>query len=242
MAAVLACGPGAALSHRSAARLWGLAPGSSRAIEVTRASGWRAPDGVVVHRCPTPADERTVVEGISVTIVPRTVLDYAATASRREVERALNEIEVRQLRDRLSIRDLLQRYPRRRGAAVVRALLDEAAETRGVTKRELEERFALFVDRHGFPRPRRNADLAVRGRFFNVDCLWSDAGLVVELDGRAAHETRRAFERDRGRDRLMLVEGWRVMRVTWAQLHDEEEALAADIRAALAGSSLRFDQ
>jgi len=187
------------------------------------------------------ADERTVVEGVPVTTVPRTVLDYAATASRREVERALNEVEVRQLRDRLSIRDLLQRYPRRRGAATVRTLLDQGAETRGVTKRELEERFALFVDRHGLPPPRRNADLAVRGRFFNVDCLWSDAGLVVELDGRAVHETRKAFERDRGRDRLMLVEGWRVMRVTWAQLRDEEEALATDIRAALAGSSLRFD-
>lgn len=239
-AAVLACGPGAVLSHRSAARIWGLSPGSSRAIEVTRTRGWRAPDGVVVHRGPVPADERTEVEGIPVTTVPRTVLDYAVGASRREVERALNQMEVQQLRDALSIRDLLARYPRRRGSAVVRALLDEGAETRGVTKRELEERFAALVERHGLPRPRRNADLAVRGRPFNVDCLWPDASLVVELDGRAVHDTREAFEADRGRDRLMLADGWRVMRITWAQLRDEEEALVADLRAALDRAALRF--
>ena len=240
MAAVLACGPGAVLSHRSAARIWGLSPGSSRAIEVTRTRGWRAPDGVVVHRGPVPADERTEVEGIPVTTVPRTVLDYAVGASRGEVERALNEMEVRQLRDALSIRDLLARYPRRRGSAVVRALLDEGAETRGVTKRELEERFAALVERHGLPRPRRNADLAVRGRLFNVDCLWPDARLVVELDGRAAHGTRKAFEADRERDRLMLADGWRVMRITWAQLCEEEKAVTADLCAALNRPALRF--
>ena len=238
MAAVLACGPGAVLSHRSAARLWGLSPGSSRAIEVTRTRGWRAPDGVVVHRGAVPADERTEVEGIPVTTVPRTVLDYAVGASRGEVERALNEMEVRQLRDALSIRDLLARYPRRRGSAVVRALLAEGAETRGVTKRELEERFAALVERHGLPRPRRNADLAVRGRLFNVDCLWPDARLVVELDGRAVHGTRKAFETDRERDRLMVADGWRVMRMTWAQLRDEEKAVAADLCAALARTAL----
>jgi hypothetical protein len=187
-----------------------------------------------------PADERTEVEGIPVTTVPRTVLDYAVGASRGEVERALNEMEVQQLRDALSIRDLLARYPRRRGSAVVRALLDEGAESRGVTKRELEEWFAALVESHGLPRPRRNADLAVRGRLFNVDCLWPDARLVVELDGRAAHGTRKAFEADRERDRLMLADGWRVMRITWAQLRDEEKAVAADLCAALNRPALRF--
>jgi very-short-patch-repair endonuclease len=102
-----------------------------------------------------------------------------------------------------------------------------------VTKRELEERFAALVDSYGLPRPRRNADLAVRGQVFNVDCLWADARLVVELDGRAVHGTRKAFESDRERDRLMLTEGLRVMRITWRQLNDSEAAVAADIRKAL---------
>jgi len=240
MAAVLACGRGAVLSHRSAARLWGLSPGSSRAIEVTRPTGWRPPAGVIVHRSSIPDDERTVVAGIPVTTVPRTILDYAVTASRQEVERALNEMEVRQLRDALSVSDLLGRYPRRRGSAVVRGLLDSGAEAVGVTKRELEKRFAAMVEREGLPRPRRNADVAVRGRFFNVDCLWSEARFVVELDGRAVHGTRKAFESDRGRDRAMVAAGWRVMRITWAQLRDEESAVVVDIRAALDPAALRF--
>lgn len=95
IAAVLACGSDAVLSRRSAAQLWGLQNGSGRSIEVTRASGWRAPDGIVVHRAALPDDERTVVDGIPVTTVPRTILDLAAVASRRQVERALNEVEVR---------------------------------------------------------------------------------------------------------------------------------------------------
>lgn len=115
MAAVLACGPGAVLSHRSAARLWGLQRGSSWSTEVTRAKGWRAPDGVVVHRSALSDDERSVVDGIPVTTVPRTILDLAAVASRRQVERALNEVEVQGLTDPLSIPDLLARHPRRRG-------------------------------------------------------------------------------------------------------------------------------
>jgi Protein of unknown function (DUF559) len=90
-----------------------------------------------------------------------------------------------------------------------------------VTRRELEARFAAFVEAHDLPRPRRNAALAVRGRFFEVDCLWPEQRLVVELDGRAVHGTRLAFEADRERDRLLIVEGWRVVRVTWAQLRDE---------------------
>ncbi len=135
MAAVLACGPDAVLSHRSAVRLWGLSPGSSRAIEVTRRDRVEAARRRWSSTAPRYRDdERTVVDGIPVTTVPRTVLDYAVEASRREVERALNEMEVRQLRDALSIPDLLERYPRRRGSAVVRELLDRGAEACGESR------------------------------------------------------------------------------------------------------------
>jgi very-short-patch-repair endonuclease len=168
-----------------------------------------------------------------VTTVPRTILDLATVASRRQVERALNEVEVQGLTDRLSIPDLLARYPRRRGSAVLRELLAEAAETHGVTKRELEERFVSLIDSHGLPRPRFNADVAVGSRFICADCLWRNERLIVELDGRAVHGTRQAFESDRERDRLLLVDGWRVMRITWRQLHGDEARIAADLRAAL---------
>lgn len=167
------------------------------------------------------------------TTVPRTILDLAAVVPRRQVERALNEVEVRGLTDHLSVPDLLARYPRRQGTVVLRALLDEGAVERGVTKSDLEERFVSLVDRNGLPRPRLNADVAVAGRFFSPDCLWMDERLIVELDGRAVHGTRRAFEADRERDRLLMADGWRVMRVTWRQLRDDEAKIAADVRAAL---------
>lgn len=233
MAVALAAGPEAVLSHRTAAQLWRFLPRSSRDFEVTRPAYLRPDQGIQGHRSALPEDERTSVDGIPTTTAPRTMLDLAAVASRRQVERALNEMEAQRLTDRLSIPILLDRYPRRRGSAVLRSLLDEGAEARGVTKYEMEERFAALIESHGLPRPRRNADLAVRDRIFNVDCLWADARLVVELDGRAVHGTRRAFESDRERDRLMLTEGWRVVRITWRQLNDSEAAVASDIRKAL---------
>jgi Protein of unknown function (DUF559) len=234
MAAVLVGGPGAILSHRSAAQLWRLVARSSHLPEVTRPRHFRARPCICGHRSEVPDDERTLVEGIPVTTVPRTVLDLAAVAPRRQVERALNEVEVQGLTDRLSIPDLLARYPGRRGSAVLRALLDDDESARGITRSALEERFVALIDSYGLPRPRLNADLSVGGRFFSPDCLWMDERLIVELDGRAVHATRRAFEADRERDRLMLAEGWRVMRVTWRQLCDQESAVAADLRRALA--------
>jgi hypothetical protein len=190
-----------------------------------------------MHRGELPADEIEAVDGIPVTSVSRTLLDLATLLDRRRLEQALNEAEVRGLTSRLSLPDLLMRYPRRRGSAVLRDLLGDDDALSGVTKYELEARFANFVETHGLPRPRRNADLAVRGRFFEVDCLWPAQHLIVELDGRAVHGTRQAFEADRERDRLLLADGWRVTRVTWRQLRDDAPAVAADLKAMLAAGS-----
>ena len=85
------------------------------------------------------------------------------------------------------------------------------------------------------PRPQRNVDLAVCGRFFEIDCLWREQRLAVELDGRATHGTARAFEHDREKDRLLLVDGWRMVRITWRQLRDEAPAVVADLRRLLRG-------
>jgi len=91
------------------------------------------------------------------------------------------------------------------------------------------------------PRPRFNATLPLRGRLLRPDCMWPEQRLLVELDGRAAHGTERAFESDRERDRVLLAEGWRSARVTWRQLRDEPEAVAADLRDSLAGARERPD-
>lgn len=234
LAAVLATGEDAVLSHRSAGQLWGLLPRSTAHPEVTCRRAWRSRSRLRVRRASLAEDETTTVDGIRVTSPARTQLDLAAISTRRQMERILNEAEVLGLTDRLSLPMLLERYPRRRGSALLRELLADDETLRGVTREELEKRFDVFVEERGLPRPRLNADIAVGGRFFRADCLWPERRLIVELDGRASHGTRRAFEKDRERDRLLLADGWRVVRVTWFQLRDEPAVLAADLRRILA--------
>jgi hypothetical protein len=236
MAAVLACGPGAVLSHRTAGQLWGLVPRSGAAPEVTRPRKFSGRPGIRAHHARLAADEVEIVAGIPVTSVHRTIFDLAGMQSRRRVERAMREAEVRGLTDRLSIPDLLERHPRARGNATIRELM-AAKDPSGVTRSDFEERFVAFLDDHGFPRPALNAPLAMRGRFFEIDYLWRDQRLAVELDGRAAHGTAKAFESDRERDRILQAEGWRTARITWRQLRDAPRAVAADLRRLLAISS-----
>jgi very-short-patch-repair endonuclease len=191
-----------------------------------------------VHRSLLPEDEVTVLDGIPVTTVPRTLLDLTAVVSRRQLERALNEAEILRITDPLSVPELLSRHPQRRGTAMLRAIFAEEAALNGITRSELEERFVTLLDTHGLPRPRFNVDLLVRGHHFNVDCLWSGERLIVELDGRKFHRTVRAFEVDRERDRLLLSAGWRVMRLTWRQLRDGATEVAADLRGLLSTPTL----
>ncbi|HEU5141756.1 MAG TPA: type IV toxin-antitoxin system AbiEi family antitoxin domain-containing protein [Solirubrobacterales bacterium] len=233
LAAVLACGDGAVLSHRSAAQLWGLARPSAGAIHVTRAVGWKAPDGIRAHRAVLPDDERATFDGIAVTTVPRVMLDLAGECSPQEVQRAINQAEVLRLTDPLSLPDLLERYPGRRGTARLRTILGDETALNGPTRNDFEDRFAALLDAHGLPNPRFNADLVVRGRHFNVDCLWAEERLIVELDGGAVHRTARAFEADRERDRILGSEGWQVARVTWRQLNDDADGVVDDLRRTL---------
>jgi len=233
MAAVLASGPAAALSHRSAAALWRLAPPAAGEVEVTRATKFRGRPGILAHCSPLPSDEVAEIDGIPVTAVPRTLLDLAAILSRRQLERTLNQAEVLRLTDRLSLPDLLKRYPRRQGTAVLRAILADGQALNGRTRNDFEEMFVGLIDAHGLPRPRFNADVMVRGRHVEVDFLWQERRLIVELDGRQVHGTGHAFESDRERDRILLVEGWRVIRLTWRQLRDEGDGIVADLIDAL---------
>jgi very-short-patch-repair endonuclease len=233
MAAVLSAGPDAVLSHRSAAALWGLRSPSSIAIEVTRPKEFRSRPRVRAHCSAIRLDEVARVDGISVTSIPRTLLDLAAILNKLQLEAAFNEVEVRKLTDKLSVGDLLERYPGRRGSTTLRGIMADEKRARGVTKKELEKRFAAVLAGTNLPRPHRNADLAVAGRFFEVDCLWREQRLVVELDGGFVHGTWRSAERDRERDRLLQVDGWRVVRITWRQLRDDAPGVIADLRRLL---------
>jgi very-short-patch-repair endonuclease len=231
MAAVLAFGPEAVLSHRSAGQLWGLLPRSPIAPEVTRRKRAEGRPRLTIHRGKLMADEVGVMWGIPVTSVARTMFDLAGMLPEREVERAWNEVEVHEYRVRLSIPDLLARYPGRPGTA----LLDRLArgEAVGITRNELEEAFLVLVDRHDLPRPRMNAHLAIRDRFYEIDCLWEDRKVAIELDGGAAHRTRRAFEKDRERDRILTAEGYTTARLTWRQITETPGEIAADLHLIL---------
>ena len=228
MAAVLAFGPEAVLSHRSAGQLWGLVPKSSIAPEVTRPGFARGRPGIVLHRSSLPADEVARVEGIPVTSVPRTMVDLAAVLKPRQLERAWNEMEVRGLRDPLTVAAVLGRHPGKRGTAALRQLI-ESKRPADITRNDLEEGFLALVDRFGLPRPRMNAHIALRGKFYEVDCLWERQRVAVELDGRAVHSAEAAFESDRERDRILIAEGFRVTRVTWRQLRSRPGEIAADL-------------
>lgn len=233
MAAVLACGPGAVLARRSAGQLWHLVPAYSGFPEVIRRTSSHHPR-VRVFRVSLREDEVAVIEGIPVTSVFRTMLDLAAVLKPRELERAWNEMKVRDLTDRLSMAELLARHRGRRGTVALRALVGSTAPE-GITRNKFEERFVALLDVHGLPRPRLNATLSLRGRFYEIDCLWPSQRLAFELDSREVHATDRAFESDRQRDRVLLAEGYRTGRVTWRQLRDEPAAVAADLRRALSG-------
>jgi very-short-patch-repair endonuclease len=236
LAAVYACGSGARLSHRSAARLWGLLRSEPQAVEVTTNSTRVRRRGIVSRQAMLAADELEEVDGIPVTCVARTVFDLATCVRERELEQAWNEMEVRQLTSRVSVPELLERHPSRPGAGALRRLLG-STEPGGITRNDFEEAFVTLLDAHGLPRPRLNADLQLRGRFIEVDCLWRQERIALELDGRAVHAREAAFERDKRRDRELLAEGWRPARVSWLQLRDEPDAVAADLRDTLRAGS-----
>jgi very-short-patch-repair endonuclease len=234
LAGVFAAGEGAVLSHRSATALWDLPLPSFRYVEVTTPVS-RAPGvGILAHRGAPLADEITEHRGIPVTTVPRTLLDLAAIAPNPVVARTFREGQIRGLVTVDGLAALLDRHPKRRGNAAVRAVLADAGFGTGITRSELEARFTRFLRRHSFPPPRRNVRLQVGGISLEADCVWPESQLVVELDGRAFHDTATGFEQDRARDRALAAHGWTVIRVTWKQLQRDELQLARDLHTLLA--------
>ena len=234
MAAVLASGPGAVLSHWSAAHLWMIRPNSRSRIDVTVAHRSRSSKPIRRHVSEVLDDERTMEEGIPVTTVPRTILDLAATEDADVIQNLLRESERLRLSDRLSLPDLLERYPGKRGIRKVQAALDRLKDDPAGTKRSpLEERFAPFLRRHRLPLPRFNDWIEVGGKRYKIDCHWPELRQVVELDGWEGHSTRTAFREDRARDRRLSAAGYTITHLTWNQLDDEAAEVASDLRRLL---------
>jgi very-short-patch-repair endonuclease len=231
MAAVLAGGEDAVLSHRAAAALWQILP-VRKPIHVTTPRELRNRNGIHFHFQSLQCDEVTEHDGIPVTTVARTLIDIAATEP-KQFERAFNEAEFRRLYDETGLLTILSRNPSRRGAVTIRAVA--ARPHRGITREELEHRFRAFVEQEALPRPEFNADLELEpGHWIQADCVWRDAHLIVELDSRAAHETTSRFDSDRERDRLLALAGWMVVRVTWKHVTSRPDRLAADLRELIA--------
>ncbi len=240
MAATLVGGDGAVLSHRAALALWDLPGGWIRRPEITCGSAIRAQRGLIIHSSSLlAADEVTRHREIPVTTVARTLLDAAAVLSYERFAHAVDIAERRMLDDAVSLRALLDRYPGRRGVRAVRRLFVERRIGLDVTRQELELRFIELLARYELPKPEVNALVDTGGGLREVDCLWRTGKLIVELDSRAHHDNLAAFESDRARDQSLVAEGFRVMRVTWRQVHDRPAGIARDVERALEPQRVR---
>jgi very-short-patch-repair endonuclease len=227
LAAVLAAGRGAVLSHRSAASLWRIRDTAATRIDVTVPRNRRARPQIAIHRAALPADEVTVERGIPVTTPARTLLDLADPLTPQRLERAVHQAEYRRLTSPLSLDALLARHQGRRGTAALRTIVDRGNLGRTITRSDLEIAFLALLDAHHLERPLVNEPIGP----YTVDALWPDHRLVVELDSRQAHETTHAFENDRARDRHLQTHGYKVLRITWRQLHEDRATIAAQLRA-----------
>ena len=232
LAAVLACGPRAALSYRSAAALLGLRASAAARLDVTAPiRTGRCRPGIRVHRGDRlAADEVHEHLGVPCTTVARTLLDLAVVLDRRGIEAAVETAERNEVFDLRSTIVLLGRHRGRRGVARLRLVLAQFdAEVTNV-RSELEARlFHLCVD-HGLPRPLVNRRLSVGGRELEVDFHWPRSMLVVETDGARVHGTTGARLRDPERDRLLTDAGWQIRRADWHAVVVNPEPLVLELR------------
>jgi very-short-patch-repair endonuclease/predicted transcriptional regulator of viral defense system len=234
MAACLACGPRAVLSHRSAAVLLQVVKRMKPTahVEVAIPNGFRQRPGIRVHRIGTlRPDEVTRLHGIPVTTAVRTLYDLAAVLRRRPLERAVAEAIARGLTNAAEVQAMIQRRAGRRGASRLAAVFDGGGPA--LTRSDAEEHFLRLVLRARIDPPEVNVFVAGH----EVDFYWPAERLAAEVDGFAFHASPRAFARDRRRDADLAAAGLRVMRIPSQQITDEPEALLVRLGRALAVTS-----
>jgi very-short-patch-repair endonuclease/predicted transcriptional regulator of viral defense system len=233
LAAVMACGPGAVLSHLSAAVHWNLLQYDAPQPHVSAPASREGAPGIRLHRTRSlDAQDTTRHQGIPTTTVHRTLLDLAATVRSDHLERALAQAERLQLYDHRAVESVLARSSGHRG----RAILERAvASDPQFTRSELEARMRRLAREHGLPRPVFNISLAAHDhQLYEVDCYFPTHRLVVETDGWDTHRTRQGFEADRAKDAALTAAGYVVLRFTWRQLRYDPDTVAERIEAIVA--------
>ena len=208
--AVLACGPGAVLSHGSAAALWGIFQRWEMPFEVTATSA-HSRRGIRVHRAALTRNDIRIHLGIRVTSPARTLLDNCPRLRDKALRRAVNELRLQRHLRLTELAELLERFPRNRGASRLRPFLQPPG---GPTRSEFEDAFLEFAERYGLPQPLVNTRIAGR----EVDALFAAERVIVELDGYRFHASRERFERDRDGDAEMLAIGLATVRITWERM------------------------
>jgi predicted transcriptional regulator of viral defense system len=228
LAAVLACGPGAALSHGSAVTLWGLSKHWRTPREVTTRTA-RQPARVRVHRSKTlTAMDVTDHYGIPVTTPARTLLDIAERLTDPALARAVNDLRLARYLSLADLAELLDRHAPTRATKRLRPHL--AHPHRAPTRSEFEDAFLAFAQRHHLPEPEVNTLVAGH----EADIYFPEHRLVVELDSHEFHAGRRSFESDRDRDADLLAAAIATARVTWERLSGRPAREAARLHAILA--------
>lgn len=239
-AAALACGPGAVVSHRSAAALMGLIDRAPVRIDViARGQRGRGIDGIQAHNVRVPlSDEVGTFDGVPCTSPPRTFVDLAGTVGLPTLRSGFERAAASGLLDLDGIEVVLARGARR-GAATLRGLIAdwrsaERVARQGRLKSPLEAKVLPIVLGDGSPTPLVNAPVRLAdGRTIEVDFLWPDQRFVVEADSRDFHGTEAAFERDRWRDRELMRAGYSTLRVTRLAAEHETAVIAETIRERL---------
>ena len=232
LAAVLAAGPGAVLSHRSAGRLWDLIRWSG-AIEVTTPRARKPRPGFDLHRSHCLSnDDRAVRDAIPVTSLARTVVDLAEVLDDRRLSKAVHEAEIRKLFDLRAVEEALARVPGRAGRHRLQRVLRAYGPGPRFTRSDGEVAFLALCDRHGLPSP----ESAVTIAGYELDFVWPGLGLAVELDGPGTHYTIYAYHEDRRRDRALAPHHIQVLRITPLDL-ENEQALAQELRRILAAKA-----
>jgi len=227
VAALLAVGPGATLSHASAAALWGIRPRGRGSIDVTVARRVKSRRGVRIHTVRAlPPSDVTRHMGIPVTTPARTLLDLADVHPRRALARAVHEAEVQRLVRHEALWRQVHRTRGRRAATVLASVL---AEGPAPTRSELEDRALALFREHGLPKPRINVHVAG----IEVDFLFSFARLIVEVDGARYHHTHFARRNDADKQARLEAAGYRVIRLTWDQVTQRPAQTAARVERAL---------
>ena len=228
-AALLACGAGATVSHRSALHLWGLLDVAPADVDVTVRHHCRPKPGIRLHRVLLDPRDIRNRHGLPVTSPAQSLIACAAEATDRELEDALAEARAHRLIREGELEQVLDRAGRQRGAARMRALLKAEGEP-GITRSHAERRFRRLLREAGLPEPRTNVRLACG---VEVDFLWEAERVVVEVDSWQFHGHRRAFERDRKKSIILTDAGYLAIRITWKQFTEQAVWLVAQLARTL---------